>query len=214
MKYRYGNAWEEHPIRPGEVWGLPDGSRLAVHNLFAPLPAFMLKADLVFIDPPWNQGNLTAFYTKAERDDYPSWDDFQQAVIQRMEDISPAVAYIEMGNRFADHWQRELSLRWPVVQRWPVVYYRKHPTTLLRAASTPIAYDFTGMDEAKAISLIAQIEQYTIMGDMCMGQGLVGLAAYKAGKPFVGTELNPRRLAVLIQKLVRQGAAIARLEHG
>jgi hypothetical protein len=29
---------------------------------------------------------------------------------------------------------------------------------------------------------------------------------HAAGKPFVGTELNPRRLAVLLKKLALQGA--------
>lgn len=62
------------------------------------------------------------------------------------------------------------------------------------------------MDEADCIKLVAQQEQYTCLGDLCMGQGLVGLAAHAAGRPFVGTELNPRRLAVLLQKLSRQGA--------
>jgi len=50
------------------------------------------------------------------------------------------------------------------------------------------------------------------MGDLCMGQGLVGLAAHAAGKPFVGTELNPRRLAVLLQKLAQQGVQVQRYE--
>ena len=85
-------------------------------------------------------------------------------------------------------------------------------------ASSTVAYsnvydndvaDYTGMDEAKVIAQAARIEDYTVLGDFCMGQGLVGLAAYDAGKPFVGTELNQRRLAVLLQKLAKRGAVIA-----
>jgi hypothetical protein len=41
------------------------------------------------------------------------------------------------------------------------------------------------------------------------GGGLVGLAAFKAGKPFVGTELNKRRLACLLAGLDKAGAAVA-----
>lgn len=94
-------------------------------------------------------------------------------------------------------------------QRWDVVYYRKHPCCILRGSHHgPTAYDYTGMDEAKVIALAARIEDYDVMGDFCMGQGLVGLGAWAAGKPFVGTELNPRRLAVLLQKLAKRGADV------
>lgn len=75
-----------------------------------------------------------------------------------------------------------------------------------------IDYDFTGMDEAKVIALVGKVEQYTVMGDLCMGQGLVGLSAYDAGKPFVGTELNKRRLANLLKKLAKRGAPVSRYE--
>ncbi len=34
-----------------------------------------------------------------------------------------------------------------------------------------------------------------------MGQGLVGWYANQAGKPFVGTELNSKRLAILVESI-------------
>ena len=40
------------------------------------------------------------------------------------------------------------------------------------------------------------------IGDLCMGRGLVGVNAYKNGKRFVGTELNHKRLAVLLERIV------------
>lgn len=38
-----------------------------------------------------------------------------------------------------------------------------------------------------------------------MGRGLVGVNAYKNGKRFVGTELNHKRLAVLLERIVNMG---------
>lgn len=211
MQYRYGNAWEEFPIKAGEVWGIPEnGSRVAVHNIFDPLPRFMLSADMLFIDPPWNQGNLNAFYTKAGRADYQEWEDFEDALVRRILEVDPAICYIEMGNQFVEQWRARLAQLYPVVQHWPVVYYRSHPTNILRGGPAPTAQDFTGLDEARVIQLVARLEQYNVLGDLCMGQGLVGLAAYKAGQPFVGTELNQRRLANLLQKLARCGAHVQR----
>ena len=207
MKWRYGDAWEQFPIEAGEVWGLPDGSRVAVHDIFDPLPAFMGAADLLFVDPPWNQGNLTAFYTKAYRDDYQDWSDFEAVLFQRIRDADPMTCYLEIGNQNVDAWYARLGTLFRHLQRWPVVYYRKHPTNILRGSrEAPIDHDFAGLDEAQAIKRIAQIEEYHVFGDLCMGQGLVGVAAYEAGKPFVGTELNKRRLANLMQKIARRGA--------
>ena len=37
------------------------------HDIFESLPQFMKKADVVFSDPPCSRGNLTSFYTKAEK---------------------------------------------------------------------------------------------------------------------------------------------------
>ena len=39
------------------------------------------------------------------------------------------------------------------------------------------------------------------LGDFCMGRGLVGYYSNKAGKHFVGTELNKKRLAILLDMI-------------
>jgi len=209
MRYRYGDAWERFPIKSDEVWGLPNGSRVAVHDIFEPLPDFMLQADFLFIDPPWNQGNLTSFYTKAERTEHRSFGDFADILFQRISEIAPAVCYIEIGNQSVDNWHERLRQIYQYVERWSVVYYRKHPTNIIRGSDNGILdYDYTGMDEARIITESARLENYTIMGDLCMGRGLVGLAAFDARKPFVGTELNKRRLACLLNALSKKGAKV------
>lgn len=208
MKYRYGDSWEKYPIEPGQVWSLPNGIRLAVHNIFDPLPAFMRAADLLFVDPPWNLSNINTFYMKAERADRVAhFDDFVRVLFQRVAEINPQTAYIEIGKQNVDDFYRRLGGLYPCLQRWPVLYYRKHPTWIIRGSRAgEIDHDFTGLDEANCIDLIAQLETYTLIADPCMGRGLVGLAAHKAGKPFVGTELNKRRLACLLAALARRGA--------
>jgi hypothetical protein len=212
MQYRYGDGWEQFPIEPGEVWGLPDGSRVAVHDIFNPLPEFMFKADLLFVDPPWNQGNLTAFYTKADRKDYKDFNAFTAILFERIGEIVPQVCYIEIGNQFVDAWLKRLGGLYPYTQRWPVVYYRKYSTNIIRGSRCGLLdHDYSGMDEAQVIAESAKREVYTVMGDPCMGQGLVGLAAFAAGKPFVGTELNKRRLANLLKKIAKQGGIVEKI---
>jgi methylase of polypeptide subunit release factors len=48
-------------------------------------------------------------------------------------------------------------------------------------------------------------EHPNVVGDMCTGRGLTGIAALKNGSTFVGTELNKRKLAVFIQRAKRMG---------
>lgn len=212
MKWTYGDAWERFPIEPGEVWGVPsNGSRVAVHNLFDPLPEFMQSADLIFVDPPWNLGNINSFYTKAGRTDYlNSFDAFANVLFERLREISARTVYIEIGRQNMQSFRQRLLGLYPCVQAWEVTYYRKHPTWILRGSNHLTHLDYTGIDEAKCIERIALVEDYQIMGDLCMGRGLVGLAAYRAGRPFAGTELNKRRLACLLAGLHKLGADVRR----
>lgn len=211
MKWTYGDAWERLPIEEGQVWGLDNGSKVAVQDIFFPLPAWM-KADLVFVDPPWNMGNLRSFYTKAEvQEVFDRFSSFSDMLMTRISDIGAQTVYIEMGNQSVkDFVERLAGFRY--VQHWPVLYYKKHPTNLLRASNVSSTdYDFSGMDEAKCIQIIAGLEKYQVIADPCMGRGLVGMAAYNAGQPFVGTELNKRRLSVLLDNLAKKGANPKRL---
>jgi len=195
------------------VWGVGNIGRVAVHNLFDPLPAWMREADLVFIDPPWNLGNLNTFYTKAERTDYQtSFTTFADAVFDRIEEISPRVCYIEMGKQNVMNFQDRLARIYPHVQVWPVTYYRRNPCFILRGAlEGETARDYSGVDEAEVIKIVGREESYETIGDFVMGRGLVGLAAHTAGRRFVGTELNPRRLACLLDALAEKGELVRRV---
>lgn len=209
-KWRYGDAWEQFPIEAGQVWQAGTGC-VAVHNLFEPLPDWV-RPDVLFIDPPWNLGNLNTFYTKAGRSDYlKTFDAFTAALLARLDQIAPRVCYIEMGRQNADRYQSHLAQRFAVMQRWDVTYYRRNPCVLLRAANTPAAFDYTGLDEAECIKILARDEFCNRLGDICIGRGLLGLAAYAACRPFVGTELNPRRLACLLQAIAKRGGEVRRL---
>ena len=57
------------------------------------------------------------------------------------------------------------------------------------------------MDEENIIEWICENEEFECIGDLCMGKGLVGINAHKNGKRFVGTELNHKRLSVLLEKI-------------
>lgn len=210
-KWTYGDSWERYPMEEGEIWRAGTGT-VAVHNLFNPLPKFMKQTDALFIDPPWNVGNLNAFYTKAGRTDWhQDFTCFMDRLFVCITEIAPSICYIEMGDQYATEVKMRLNTRagFGCVDCWPVTYYKKHPCWLLKGSHTPhMGTDFTGKDEADCIKIITKEEDYTVIGDLCMGRGLVGLNAFKAGRPFVGTELNKRRLACLLSDIAKAGGEV------
>jgi hypothetical protein len=205
-KWDYGDAYKRHPINDMVVFD--NGSMLKVHNIFDPLPEFMRDADIVFIDPPWNLGNLNTFYTKAERDDYQ--DNFLKFLARLFEciaEIDPHTCYLEMGKEYLGECLIELKKLYPYVTFYNSTYYHKKDNLcyVIRASKKRRKCPLDGMDEEDIIKWVCENEDYECIGDLCMGMGLVGLYAHRAGKRFVGTELNHKRLSVLIEAIVKEG---------
>ena len=63
-KWEYGGSYVSYPIKPAVPYTI-DENIIMVHDLTEELPDFMKKADILFIDPPWNLRNLNTFYMKA-----------------------------------------------------------------------------------------------------------------------------------------------------
>lgn len=202
--WEYGKAYERFPCRGGTVC-LEDGSRLRVHDIFDPLPAFMRRADLIFTDSPWNTGNLRSFYTKAEQltdRDFPA---FMARLFDCIREIRPKVCYLEIGKEYLADYIMEMRKIYRYVTFYNSGYYHRKGAYcyIVRGSDRAKKPRLDGMDEEDAINWICANEDYTCAGDLCMGRGLVGLAAASAGKPFVGTELNHKRLSVLLERLGR-----------
>lgn len=207
-KWNYGDAYKRHPIGRG-VAVFDTGSKLKVHNIFDPLPGFMHEADLLFIDPPWNLGNLNSFYTKAGRDDYQdSFPMFYRRLFQCIGEISPRACLVEVGKQHLADFIIEMRRLFRQVTFYNSTYYHRRESICYivhgsrRRKALPLDY----MDEEDAIAWVCENLDYNCIGDLCMGQGLVALGAHKAGRRFVGTELNHKRLSVTLERLTKAGA--------
>ncbi len=208
-KWNYGDAYLRHPLDAAEVAVFDDGSMVKVHNIFDPLPAFMREADLIFVDPPWNLGNLNTFYTKAGRDDkQDSFERFYKRLFECIAEITPKTCYVEVGKEYLAEFILEMKRLYPAVTFYNSTYYHKKDSLcyVVRGAAKRKKLPLDGMDEEDIIAWICVNENYTCIGDLCMGRGLVGVNAFKAGKQFVGTELNHKRLAVMLERLSQAGA--------
>lgn len=210
-KFKYGDSWEKYPIKEGEVWAdAATGSMVSVCDITSGLPSWMTRADMIYCDPPWNLGNVNSFYTKAGRTDYKDhFREFYGALFSQIRRIAPTVCYLEIGKQNLSVFQSELQTIFRVVQEWPITYYKKNPCFLLRGGPSLQSFDFAGMDEADTPFEAIKNESVGIVADLCTGQGLTAVAAYRNERGFVGTELNPRRLAVAIDRVNKLGGNYA-----
>ncbi len=209
MKYNYGDAYLRHPIETGTAV-FPDGSRLKVHDIMDPIPAFMHLAEVIFTDSPWNTGNLRSFYTKAEIE--PPYEVefrlFRLRLFKCIAEIFPDQCFLEIGKEgLADYIQGMRQL-YKYVTFFNSTYYHRpenHCYIVLGSQKSPRGIHLDGMDEEDIISWVGE-HTSGCLGDLCMGRGLVALAAYRNGRQFVGTELNHKRLSVTLERLTESGA--------
>lgn len=206
-RWRYGDSWEKYPIADHHTWTHPPtGSAVTVHDIRDPLPSHMSGCDMLYADPPWNQGNVNSFVTKAGFDRYvASFDEFLAALTTAIDTIAPRVCYLEAGAKHVDQVADLLAARWRCIDRWKIRYYKKNPCYLIRAADSEKPADFTCLDDTETPLAAIQAEAPTSVADLCTGRGLTLLAAHQCGLPFHGTELNRRRLAVAIERAAAIG---------
>lgn len=205
--WEYGGAYLLHPME-GKRVTFEDGSIVQAHDIFNPLPGFMSNADLLFVDPPWNVGNLNSFYTKAGREpNHRDFSRFYQRLFTCIAKIKPRTCYVEIGKDYLGEFLVEMKRLYPRVTFYNSTYYHRPENVcyVIRGGQKRRKLPLEGLDEEKVIEWVCRNEDFDIIGDLCMGRGLVGAYAHSAGRRFVGTELNHRRLAVLVKKLYDSG---------
>jgi hypothetical protein len=200
-EWNYGDAYLRHPCDGGAVV-FEDGSVVKAHDIFDALPGFMHRADLIFTDSPWNTGNLKSFYTKAGID--PTGQEFERfyrRLFECIAEIRPKTCYLEIGKEHLADYIIEMRKLYSHVTFYNSTYYHRPENRcyIVRGGKKSGRLKLDDVDEEDAIMQICRDEDYECVGDLCMGRGLVGMAAHSAGRRFVGTELNHKRLSVLVE---------------
>lgn len=192
------------------TYSLPNNSVVKVHDIFEPLPEFMKNADCIFTDLPYNLALLNGFYTKAERTDYKSnFECFYKRLFECIDEIHPDKLFLEIGKEYLAELIVECKKRYKYVTFYNSSYYHKKDNKcyVIQASEKKMKLPLDYMDEENIIQYICENVDYECIGDLCMGKGLVGWYSYINGKPFVGTELNKKRLAVLVDKITKHQKA-------
>ena len=200
-KWEYGEIYKKYDMK-GEI-SIGTGI-VKVHNIFDKLPDFMKKADVIFCDPPCSLTNINTFYTKADRNDYQtSFEPFKIRFFECIDEIKPKQLFVEVFKSNKNDFLIECQKRYKFVKVYDSKYYNnnKNKCWIIHCADFEVDYPINGIDEAKIIAWICKNIDFNCIGDLCMGRGLVGYNAFINNKHFVGTELNKKRLAVLIDNI-------------
>ena len=176
-----------------------------VHDIFKPVPEFMKEADVIFCDPPYNQSALSSFYTKADmRDDKPKFIDLFDRFFEVVDEINPRLLILEVGVPQEGLYLDKLAPLYKHVKVSRAKYYNREECLIIVASNEHIP-DFLSslpnIDEERIIDMICKELDYECICDPMMGTGLVGWYSNKYGKKFVGTELNKKRLAILVESI-------------
>lgn len=202
-KWEYGEAYKKYDME-GEI-EIGTG-KVKVHDIFEPLPNFMKEADCIFSDPPCSLSNINTFYTKADKEEEQkfSFTPFENRFFECVDEIKPKKLFLEVFKANRDSFIKKCKERYDNVNVYESMYYhsKKNKCWIIVCSNEELPnYPFEGIDEQNVIEWICQNVDYKCIADPCMGRGLVGFYSNKYNKKFVGTELNKKRLAVLLERI-------------
>lgn len=204
MKNEYGEYYKKYNMN-GEI---KIGSGIVqVHDIFGTTPEFMKTADVLFSDPPCSKGNLTSFYTKAEKTNLHDYLSFYHRFFDVVNEISPRLVFVEVFKTNYDLFFEKLSQMYQNIHVLDSMYYnnKKNQCWIIIASSDKIPENIANlprMDEELIIKYICENLSFDCIADPCIGKGLVAFYANMFNKKFVGTELNYKRLAVCVERVL------------
>lgn len=203
MKWGYGSVYKKYNME--SAIELPNNSMVQVYDWTNGIPSFMKKADTLFVDPPWNKGNVNSFYYKADKNYTAlSFNDFSLYLFKAIKQINPSYLFIEMGKEYLSWFIEECKKIYKYVTFYNSTYYKNNKNKCYIIHATNFYKkkrykELEDLDEEKIIEWICTNHDYECIGDLCMGTGLVGKYAFLNKKSFVGIELNKKRLALLLE---------------
>lgn len=204
----YDGSIEQYPITKGEVYSLPNGSKITIADITEGIPQYAKQADCVFIDPAGNKGVLKSYYTKAELEcPVQNFDEFVTHIKRCIEEITPDRLFVECFPRNKNQIVPMVEALFPCVKVYNSMYYHNPKNTCWIVQGTKQQEDWglEGIDEWDAVFKLCKDVPFTSITDFFMGRGLVAEAAYDAGKVFYGSDMNRNRLAVAINRVAKRG---------
>ena len=83
-------------VKAGDIFAAQDGSMLICGSC---LEVQWPTAEIIYTDPPWNDGILRTFYKYAERSNAPTFEMLISKAVDKMKACNPRYIFIEMGTK-------------------------------------------------------------------------------------------------------------------
>lgn len=211
--WEYSGAHKKYPVKAGDTWKLGQHTFLC-GDLEGDSPLWeklsTMTPDLVYVDPPWNNGNARSFRTKAGVDgEQGRTVDFVSLlkIVLRPSVAFNALTFIEAGKREQNIVKGIIEdLGGVVGATWEILYYKRSPCILIAAdfrLNPQNDYpNFTGLDDEDTPDLAIQHYKPSLVLDPCAGRGGTARAAELAGVASLTHELSPYRMAEALQSVV------------
>lgn len=164
------------------------------------------RADVIYSDPPWGEGNQKYWHTIQQRGSLPrtSWDGFLDIFCKTCIAFRKpsAPVFVDMGKQWTEQLRETMRQNGLSFIRGWIVLYGNRRKPLEQTLSLfgrdvpgiiwPEEFPF-GLATTRAV-LNASVRPGDIVLDPCTGCGDTAKITHKLGGCFRGTELNPNRL--------------------
>jgi hypothetical protein len=188
--------------------------RLTVGSITDEPIKLMLKgrsADVLYCDPPWDDGHMKSFARVASRARTVPvipipWTTFMHGLVDIIRDHVRGWVFVEMGNLHVEQTRGYLLDVLDEVHRHEIFYGSpRRPAALLVAhTEDPTLPRRWRMSEAASNGGLRQVKSIVasvgrpgqVLLDPCCGLGLSAKAAIASGMAFYGNELDPSRARV------------------
>ena len=211
--WKYSGGHDKYPVAAGQIWrvgnhlflcGDLESDSLLDNALRTQTPS------LIYVDPPWNNGNGRSFRTKAGVDGEQGRA-VDIATLIRLA-IKPAadnhlLAFVEGGRKESAMVSKIIEDMGGVVGHiWNITYYGEKPCVVFAAdfRSSPINDypNLEGMDDELTPYAVLNHYKPELVLDTCAGRGLTARSAERLGLKSITHELSPYRMAEAIQSVV------------
>lgn len=226
-EWRYGDAGDRWPVRPGEVWkvgphlfGCGDLELGAGPLLVSAASGYcaMPAPRIAYTDPPWTAGLARGFRSKAGLPGAPV---DMGALLDRIFEASREATgevFIEGSalaalDELVTH--RGNAAGFALVNSVAITYYHRAKNRGLLHIFTRVGKDpgewgryrevvSLDDDETPGLAMRLATDRGDVVADFCLGRGLTARWAHELGRRCVGLELAPRRLACVLDWFARR----------
>lgn len=209
----YGEQGRKYPVEPGQVWQVAGhtfvcSDLMASRALDAALSAGP-RPTLLYSDPPWNQGNLNSFRTKARlpKASHTILELFVR--IRMIADEYRLPLYVE-GSKIE---MKEGAAIVDAIHRgqgtksayWPITYYHRSPCGLYYSGYSPTPVEsstVSGKDDDDTPGIVMRAHGSTgVVVDPCSGLGQTPLEAARNGWSSITNEMHPNRMSAAMVRV-------------